>query len=142
MTNLKVTQTAQLDKALESAVTHRWSELMSHSPAELVHIEYQTDDRGSIEFLKVWASNNRGHWDLICEMWLRALWSSPVGFRFANHYSSATLEQALNLATKEGSSNSYLPDHHRLIQVYPPVTGPGTDPIATVDVNAAVPQLG
>ena len=140
MTNAKVTQTARLDKDLELAVAHSWSELTSRSHAQLVHIEYQTDDHGSLEFLKVWDSNVRGHWDLICEMWLQALWSNPVGLRFANDYRSPVFTQALDRATVDGNSNSYLPNHHRLIQVYPPSEGSGVETTATLDVNAAVPS--
>lgn len=138
MPNAKVIQTARLDNALELAVTQNWSEFMSGTRAELVHIEYQTDDHGSLEFLKVWDSDARGHWDLICEIWLRALWSNVVGMRFANDYSSPALAHALDLATADGTSNSYLPGHHRLIQVYPPNREDQVATGATPIVNPAV----
>src|SRR5512140_289278 len=84
MTDMKVTNMKRLDRALESAVLQHWSELLPDAPSGQVHIEYETDDKGGLEFLKIWASTVRGYWNLVCEMWLQALWSNPVGLRFAN----------------------------------------------------------
>lgn len=57
---------------------------MPEPASGLIHIEYHVDALGSVEFMKVWASTVRGHWDLVCEHWMHARASYGSGLRFAN----------------------------------------------------------
>lgn len=93
---------------------------MPEPASGLIHIEYHVDALGSVEFVKVWASTVRGHWDLVCEHWMHARASYGSGLRFANK--SEGLERMLEsimqhqeiflVGTPAGSD--------RMIQVYPP----------------------
>jgi hypothetical protein len=112
--------TDRLDHALESAVIQSWDELMPTSPEGLIQIEYQTGDNGSVEFLKIWASTIRGHWNLVCELWMLPLWSHATGLSFSNDYHSAAFAHTLELVMGHESAYSKLPDQHGLIQVSPP----------------------
>ncbi len=121
MTDLQVTDTKRLDRRLEAAVSQTWLDLLPGAPSGQFQIEYETDDKGGLEFLKVWASTIKGHWNLVCEMWLQALWSNSVGLRFANDFHSEALAASLESATREAGSTSSLCNHHGFIQVGPPV---------------------
>lgn len=116
----KPMQMERLDHALESAVIQSWDELMPTSTSGLIHIEYQNGNDGSIEFFMIWASTIRGHWKLVCDFWMRPLWSHATGLRFSNDYHSAAFAHALELVMEHESAFSKLPDQHGLIQVYPP----------------------
>jgi hypothetical protein len=118
MTDLQVAQTKRFDDALESAVLQNWNELLPHAPSAQIHIEYETDDKGDLEFLKIWASTVRGYWNLVCEMWLQALWSNAVGLRFANDFHSAELAVEVEKATREAGADKSR-NHHGLILLGP-----------------------
>lgn len=120
ITDTQAMQRDRLDHALEYAVIQSWDELMPSSPSGLIQIEYQTGGDGSIEFLMIWASSIRGHWKLVCEFWMRPLWSHATGLRFSNDFHSAGFAHALELVMEHESAFSKLPDQHGLIQVYPP----------------------
>lgn len=113
-------QIARLDRTLEYAVAQSWDELMPNSTSGLIHIEYQTGEDGSVDFLKVWASTVRGHWNLVCELWMRPLWSHTTGLRFANNFKSPDFARALELVMGHESSFLKLSDRQGTIQVYPP----------------------
>jgi hypothetical protein len=66
----------------------------------LIHIEYQTGHDGSLDFLLIWASTNRGYWNLVCEYWIHPLWSHSTGLRFGNDYRSLEFAHGLELAVK------------------------------------------
>ncbi len=119
LTDSQTTQTVQLDRMLESAVVLSWDELMPNSTAGLIHIEYQSGADGSLEFLKIWASTIWGQWKLICEFWMRPLWSHATGVRFGGDYHSIDFARTLELVV--GNENvPILPNLRGLIQVYPP----------------------
>jgi hypothetical protein len=120
ITDTQPMQTDRLDHALESAVIQSWDELMPTSTSGLIQIEYQTGDDGLIEFLMIWASTIRGHWKLVCEFWMRPLWSHATGLRFSNDYHSAAFAHTLDLVMGHENAFSKLPDQHGLTQVYPP----------------------
>jgi hypothetical protein len=111
-----------LDAILAGALTLNWSDLMPEPASGLIHVEYHVDSLGSVEFVKVWASTVRGHWNLICEHWMRSGASHQGGSRFSNRYESDGLNSMLGtimqhqevflLDTPAGSD--------RMIQVYPP----------------------
>lgn len=60
----------QLDAMLADALVLYWSDLMPELTSGLIHVEYRVELHGSVEFMKVWASTTRGHWDLVCEYFL------------------------------------------------------------------------
>jgi hypothetical protein len=120
ITGTQPMQTERLDHALASTVIQSWDELMPKSTSGLIQIEYQTGDDGSIEFLMIWASTIRGHWKLVCELWMRPLWSHATGLRFSNDYHSAAFAHTLELVMGNENAFSKLADQHGLIQVYPP----------------------
>lgn len=112
--------TLQLECALQSAVAQNWDELMPDSKSGLIHIENQNGDDGSLDFLLIWASSVRGYWDLVCQFWVRPLWSHTVGLLFSNNYHSETLAHTLKSLMGQEGTFAKLPGKHGLIQVYPP----------------------
>ena len=113
-------QTISLDRALEYTVIQSWDELMPARTSGLIHIEYQTGEDGSTDFLKVWASIVRGSWKLVCELWLRPLWSHTIGFRFENNYYSEAFANNLELVIGQEENFPRIPENAGLIQIYPP----------------------
>ena len=111
-----------LDTVLADALVLNWSDLMPELTSGLIHVEYHVEPRGSIEFIKVWASTTRGHWDLVCEYFLRSGASGKSGLRFANGYKSEGLERMLESIMQD--PETFLPgtstgaDH--MIRVPPP----------------------
>lgn len=120
ITDSQTMQSVSLDRALEYAVIQSWDELMPDRTAGLIHIEYQTGRDGIIEFLKVWSSIARGTWKLVCELWMRPLWSHATGLRFENNFHSDALGNNLVLILGQEKSFPRLPDQAGLIQVHPP----------------------
>jgi hypothetical protein len=116
----QLTQTIRLDRALENTVIQSWDELMPDSTSGLIHLEYQAGNDGSLEFLRIWASTVRGSWKLICEYWIRPLWSHAVGLRFESDYYSEDLARNLEFVIGRETALSKLPDQIGLIQIYPP----------------------
>jgi hypothetical protein len=113
-------QAAGLDHALEYAVVQGWDELMPGSTEGVVHIEYQTEADGSLDFLKIWASAIRGHWNLVCELWMRPLWSHTTGLSFGGDYRSGNFSHAVELVIAHADTFSKFPHEQGLIQIYPP----------------------
>jgi len=111
-----------LDTVLADALVLNWSDLMPELTSGLIHVEYHVEPRGSIEFIKVWASTTRGHWDLVCEYFLRSGASGKSGLRFANGYKSEWLERMLESIMQD--PETFLvgtpPGTDRMIQVPPP----------------------
>jgi len=94
--NFPAVDTVHLDAVLSSALALSWDDLMPEGPPSgLIHIEYHVESLGSVEFVKVWASTNRGHWDLVCEDWMRSGASNQSGLKFANGYKSDRLRGML-----------------------------------------------
>jgi len=113
-------QTARLDHTLECAAVQSWDQLMPSSTSGLIQIEYQTGSDGSLDFFKIWASSIRGHWDLVCEFWMRSLWSHPTGLRFGPRYHSAEFDRTLELLMGHEGEFLKLPHQQGLIQISPP----------------------
>jgi hypothetical protein len=120
ITDSQTMQSVSLDRALEYAVIQSWDELMPDRTAGLIHIEYQTGSDGVIEFLKVWSSIARGTWKLVCEMWMRPLWSHVTGLRFENSYRSESLSKNLELIMGQEQTFSRVSEQAGLIQIHPP----------------------
>jgi hypothetical protein len=118
--NSQMMQTAQLDRALEYAVIQSWDQVMPDPTSGLIHVEYETGAAGPLDFLKIWSSTLRGHWSLVCEYWIRPLWSHTTGLRFANDYYSADLARTLEFLIAHEDAFAKLPDRRGSIQVSPP----------------------
>lgn len=127
LTGSQPMQTVRLDRALEYAVIHNWDKLMPDSSSGLVHIEYQTGSDGSLDYFKIWASTIRGHWNLICEFWMKPLWSNAIGLRFGGDYHSVDFAHTLELVMGHEDAFSKLPDHQGLIQIFPPTPAERTE---------------
>lgn len=119
-TNARMAQTAQLDSTLQYAAVQSWDELIPPSAPGLVHIEYQTGSDGSLDFLKVWASIVRGEWTLVCEVWMKPLWSHIPGMYFSNGFQPDMFAHAMKSLMEYDDPFSMLPGQSRLLQVYPP----------------------
>jgi hypothetical protein len=112
----------KLEHILECAVVLSWNNLVHAGGPSSVHVEYHMGDDQALEYLKVWSSPRRGHWDLVCEYWRDASPSRAAGLRFSNGCSSERLAQILTLAMEHQDTSSGLPDSYRdgMVQVYPP----------------------
>jgi hypothetical protein len=120
ITESKETQTVLLNRLLSSAVVLSWDELMPESTSGLIHIEYQTGDDGSLDFVKIWASTVWGEWKLVCELWMRPLWSHVTGIRFGGNYRSVEFARTLELVVDNENEFLVTPNLRGLVQVYPP----------------------
>jgi len=120
ITDSQTMQSVSLNRALEYAVIQSWDELMPDRTAGLIHIEYQSGSDGGIEYLKVWSSIARGTWKLVCELWMRPLWSHAIGLRFENNYRSDALGNNLELILGQEKSFPRSSEQAGLIQVHPP----------------------
>jgi hypothetical protein len=120
LSNSQPEQPARFECALKNAVIEEWDELMPDSKSGLIHIEYQTGREGSLDFLTIWASTIRGYWSLVCEQWMRPLWSQAAGLTFHNDYHSLCFAHGLELVMQQHNGHLNLPDRRGLIQVYPP----------------------
>jgi hypothetical protein len=112
----------RLERILKYAVVLSWDELMTEPASGLIHVEYQSGDDGSLDFLKVWASTSWGEWKLVCEFWVRPLWSHTTGLRFSNKYHSAELARTLELAIGKDAAFAGEANLHGMVQVPPPTT--------------------
>jgi len=135
--SLPAVASPQLDGMLADTLVLNWRDLMPELTSGLIHVEYHVGPRGSVEFMKVWASTTRGHWDLICEYFRRPSVSSKGGLRFANGYKSEGLERALDsiMQTQRIFLVGTPPGTDRMIQVYPPTEN---DRVAASEMMEAI----
>jgi hypothetical protein len=119
---LPAVESIPLDAILADALALNWSDLMPKPTSGLIHVEYHVDSLGSVEFVKVWASTVRGHWNLICECWMHSGASHQSGLHFSNSYESAGLDRMFGtiLQHEEIFLLDTPPGNDRMIQVYPP----------------------
>src|SRR5215469_756329 len=85
-----------LDRILEAAVIVSWRDLVPNKEAALVHVEYDSDARGNVTFLRVWSSTVRGFWRLICTHSVSDSQNSRT--RFAEGFASARLARIFEVA--------------------------------------------
>jgi hypothetical protein len=108
----------RLDQALEAAVVAHWNELMPGTAARgAMEIVYGTAIDHTLDYLKVFSSENRGYWNLVCEYWLKPLWSHSVGLTFVSETHSTEFAAALNLLVKREAIFAGLPSPDRSIQI-------------------------
>ena len=120
ITNLQAMQATRLDSTLRSTVVSSWSELMPELASGLIHIEYETGADSKLDYIKIWASRVWGEWMLVCELWMRPLWSHVSGVRFGSEFHSLDFARTLELRVRDDDKATMLPNVHGLIQVSPP----------------------
>lgn len=106
------TERPQLDRLLEAAVIVGWPELIADSVSGSVHVEYDFGPNGEVIFLRIWLSETRGVWHLVCSYCLPSSGSRDRGLPFENRYASERLAETLNFAM-----------HHQNIFPAPPNLG-------------------
>ena len=108
----------RLDRALEAAVVAHWNDLMPGSAARgAMEMVYGTATNHTLDYFKVLSSETRGHWNLVCEYWLKPLWSHFVGLSFASETHSAEFAASLSLMVKRETMFVALPSPDRSIQI-------------------------
>ena len=116
------TEDSTLDRALDSAISASWKELAQGSPIEAMQVEYRTGASGSLDYLKLWSSTLRGHWNLVCEYWIQANGTHSRGITFLKPYSSASLARTLDVIMR--NQERFCPASMELldglVQVAPP----------------------
>lgn len=114
-------QQRRLCDAIGEAISVTWADVMPHSDEGLIQVEYGPGTDNQIEWLKVWSSTQRGHWNLVCEYWMAEHPFGNIGLQFAAGYHSDVLGQSLNLIMQHQRQFAS-PDKGSLslIQVYPP----------------------
>jgi len=93
---------------------------MPDSTSGLMHIEYQTGDGGSLQFVKFWSSTVWGEWKLICELWMQTLWAQVAGVRFRSDYHSVKFARTVEAVAAYERPVALIPGLRSLIQVFPP----------------------
>ena len=112
-----------LDKALRYAVIQSWNELMPHSPAGSIQIEYQNAASSELEYLKLWKSAELGHWGLIAEFWEKPLWGNAVGLRMGDEYlQSVGLIGNLDFVLSHQKDFASLAGTSGVLQIFAPTT--------------------
>jgi len=134
--NLQATNTASLESTLMSTVKSSWSELTLGEG--LVHVEYQTGADGGLDFIKIWLSKVWGEWKLVCELWMRPVWSHVAGVKFGSEFHSTDFERTLELAVGSVDTSMLLPNHRGFLQVFPP-TAADPSPVGTKVLSQVQP---
>jgi hypothetical protein len=111
---------AQLDRLLESAVILNWDELTASSTSGLIRVEHRSDADHSLEYLKVWSSSGRGFDQLVCEYWVRPIWSHQVGLQWASGHNSERFGKMLSDALQREDACPMGGGQDGSIQIYPP----------------------
>ena len=77
---------SDIGNALQSVLRVNGDDLLPG--AGLFHISYTIGTTGSLDYLEVWASTVRGHWDLACRYWMFPAGEQIAGIRFEPGYAS------------------------------------------------------
>jgi len=111
-----------LDYALHCAVTANWKDLTLDSPVAAMQVEYRTGSAHLLEYLRLWSSTVRGHWQLVCEYWMQPAGSHQQGVTFAKTHSSAGLARMLEVIMQHQDAFPQLSMDllDGLVQVAPP----------------------
>ena len=109
-----------LDRVIENAVILSWDELMPKAIPGIIQVEYHTGPEGVLEYLKVWASTERGYWKLVCEYWKSSLWSHVPGCSFGKNHHPGDFSRRLESVMQDEYDFAKLPQQDGLIQIYPP----------------------
>lgn len=109
-----------LKTALEDAVVLSWNELMPASPNGVVNVEYHTGPDHLLEYLKVWASRERGYWNLICEYWKGSLWSHLPGLSLEAGYQPGDFSRRLEDLMQHEDTFDKTQQLDASVRIYPP----------------------
>jgi len=131
-----------LERVLESAIVVSWADLMRGALTGLIHIEYGFAEGGTLDYLKIWSSINRGHWLLAGEYWMSPSKFHRAGVRFDNGYQSERLARTLESVMQHQTAFSIPEDLGRqgLLQISTPTQEEST--AATPAVKEALEHLG
>ena len=94
---MKAGQKPNLERIIESAIAANWTDLMRGGPSGLIHVEYGFVPDGTLDYLQVWTSQNRGYWLLACSYWMSASKLHGQGVHFDNGYQSTGLARILEM---------------------------------------------
>jgi len=92
--------TTTLSQMFEVAAILGWKDVMRNGTGSM-QVEHHQDDAGLLEYVKIWASSMRGHWDLVCDYGSRG-----TGLNFANGFYSADMTAMLDLVVRNQRSFS------------------------------------
>jgi hypothetical protein len=108
------------DLALKNAVVLSWNELMPTTTSGMINVEYHNSPEHLMEYLKVWASSDRGYWTMICEYWKCSLWSHIPGISFGKGYSPGDFSRRLEDLMQHENDFDKAAQLDSLIQISPP----------------------
>jgi hypothetical protein len=114
-----------LNEMLECAVVVTWDDLIQAGKPGLVHIKYRFAADHSLANLQVWASEIRGHWNLVCQYSDSQSVIKGTGIAFSNEYHSDALTQLLKFVVEHQGEFYRIPDlnHDSMVQVQVPTNG-------------------
>ena len=93
-----------IEQLLRCAVLASWKELMPANTPALVRIDYHPGGDAPLQFVKIWASTERGYWRLVCDYWPEPLWLRPRGLTFSNGYHADRLLQVFEVISQNPQS--------------------------------------
>ena len=120
MPYLPMTVKPSLEVALKDSVVLNWNELMPSTPNGVINVEYHTSPEHLLEYLKVWASCERGYWTMICEYWKSSIWSNPPGISFGKGYGPGDFSKRLENLMQHENDFDRASQHDTLIQISSP----------------------
>lgn len=106
--------------ALENAVVANWNELMPVASVGVINVEYHAGPESLLEYVKVWASSERGYWSLICEYWKGSLWNHIPGISFGKGYRAGNFSLRLEGIVQHQNDFGSAPQRDGSIRIYPP----------------------
>jgi hypothetical protein len=112
-----------LDSVIENAVVLGWNELMPPATPGVIQVEYHTGPERLLEYLKVWASTERGYWSLVCEYWKCSLWSHVPGLSFGKSYQPGDFSRRLESVMQHENDFAKLPQQDGSIYIRAPTEG-------------------
>jgi len=119
---MKSSENQSLDRTLEAAIVVSWADLMHDGQTGLIHVEYGFAHAGTLDYLKLWSSETRGHWLLACEYWMSESTFHGDGVRFDNGYESEGLAHILEFVMRHQTEFDLPTNHGRqgLLQIGKP----------------------
>jgi hypothetical protein len=131
---VQLNQAQNLERILESAVVVSWTDLMRGDKRGLIHIEYGFAPSGTLDYLQVWSSINRGYWLLACSYWISASQLHDPGIHFENEFKSQGLADILAVVMQHQSAFDLPPNLGRkgLLQITTPTEEESTAAAASM----------
>jgi hypothetical protein len=107
---MKIDQDQTVERILESAIVANWRDLMHGTQSGLIQVEYSYAPSGTLDYLRVWTSINRGCWLLAYAYRASASGSHNAGVHFENGYQSEGLAQILEIVMQHQNAFAFLPN--------------------------------